>query len=329
MVKAQSIENLAGQRLMLGFDGRALDSGLKTMIKDFRAGGIILFRYNVESHSQVRTLCTEAQAYAQSCGLPPLFIAIDQEGGVVARLRHPFREFPGNPHIHTPDQARAFARDCGQDLLDLGINMNLAPVLDVVPEGMPSIMKERAFPGDAGQVAELGTEVITTFQDAGLMAVAKHFPGIGSTVKDSHLTLPVMAADRQALEARDLIPFRAAIRAGVAGVMLSHISYPALDKEWQASLSTVIARDLVRRDLGYQGLVLTDDLDMKAISLDMDTCMKRVLEAEVDLALICHTGPGIQQGYDALCRYLETDPGLKERAERSFGRIMAAKTRFL
>lgn len=325
-----SLDAAAGQRLMLGFDGTRLNSGLKTLIRDYKAGGIILFLANIQSPDQLRALCTDAQSFARDCGQPPLFIAIDQEGGVVARMREPmFREFPGNPKIRTPEEARAFAADCADDLLAAGINMNMAPVMDVVPDGVDSIMKTRAFPGDAGRVAALGCEVIRSFQEKGIMAVAKHFPGIGRTVKDSHLTLPVLEAGRASLEASDLIPFRAAAEAGVAGMMLSHISYPLLDGTWQASLSEVIAREMLREDLGFDGLVMTDDLDMKAITHDMDTSMERLLRADIDMALVCHAGPDIDGAFTALKRHLEADPDLAEMSTASLARISAAKKRYL
>jgi len=290
-----SIEDMAGQRLMLGFDGQTLNSRLKYLIRDIRAGGIILFKPNIDSPEQLRTLCADAKQYALDCGLPDLFIAVDQEGGVVARLRHPFTEFPGNPHVRTRSQADEFARVTADELLEMGINMNMAPVLDVAPKGVDSIMKERVFSGDDTLVTELGIAMIRGFQEKNIMAVAKHFPGIGRTVKDSHFFLPVLDADLATLRQSDIKPFEVAMDAGVSGVMLSHISYPRLDNTWQASLSPVIARDLLRRDLGYEGLVMTDDLDMKAITHDMETCIHQIMISEIDLALVCHSGPNVQK----------------------------------
>ncbi|MCG8618650.1 MAG: beta-N-acetylhexosaminidase, partial [Desulfobacterales bacterium] len=273
MTSDMTLEDMAGQRLMLGFDGQTLNDELKRLIRDLRAGGIILFRPNIDTPRQLKQLCHDARAFALDCGLPDLFIAVDQEGGVVARLREPFTRFPGNPHIHDVDEAEHFARVTAEELRSMGINMNMAPVMDVAPPDVDSIMTDRAFPGGVDLVSELGCAMIRTFQDRGIMAVAKHFPGIGRTVKDSHFFLPVLDADEETLRQSDMLPFQAAMSSGVSGVMLSHISYPGLDDTWQASLSPVIARDLLRRDLGYDGLTMTDDLDMKAISLDIETCI--------------------------------------------------------
>jgi len=328
-MKGFSSTDMAGQRLMLGFDGLELNDELKHLIREFRAGGIILFKSNIKSPGQLQGLCADAKAYARDCGLPELFIAIDQEGGVVARLRHPFTEFPGNPHVHTREDARRFARVTAGDLSDMGINMNMAPVMDVAPGGVDSIMKDRVFPGDAALVADLGCTMIREFQARNIMAVAKHFPGIGRTIRDSHFSLPVLDADLETLKKSDILPFKAARDAGVSGVMLSHISYPRLDPEWQASLSTVIARDLLRRDLGYEGLVMTDDMDMKAISHDMEICIQRVMKAEIDLVLICHSGPNIQKARDEIIRLLETDEVFFGAGQESMKRILTVKARFL
>lgn len=325
----KDIEHLAGQRLMLGFDGPRFSADLEKIIQTFQAGGIILFRQNIESPDQVAQLCSDVQAFAASCGQPPLFIAVDQEGGVVSRLPRPFTQFAGNPYVRSRQEAKAFARITAAELRGIGINMNMAPVLDVVSRQTDSIMQDRAFPGDAKAVATLGTTVIQTLQAGGIMAVAKHFPGIGRTVLDSHHHLPVLEADLATLEASDLIPFEAAVRANVTGIMLSHIICPRLDPKWQASLSEAIARDLVRNVMGFEGLVLTDDLDMKAIDHDMATCMARVLLSDIDLALICHRGPNIQAAVDALVRLLESDIRLWEMGSRSLKRIYQYKEKYL
>jgi len=282
-------------------------------------------------HDAIRRLqaARVRRSEAQDCGQPALFIAVDQEGGTVARSRHPFTQFAGNPHIHTKEQAMEFARVTARELADMGINMNMAPVLDVAPPGGDSIMKKRVFPGDHALVSDLGGAMISTFQSFGVMAVAKHFPGIGRTIKDSHFSLPILDAELDTLKTSDIKPFEAALESGVAGMMLSHISYPRLDPAWQASLSPAIARDLLRRELGYNGMILTDDMDMKAIGHDIETCMAQVLAADIDIALICHEGPNIKRAWDTILGLLETHEDLFEQGRSSVERIMAAKNRYL
>ena len=207
--------------------------------------------------------------------------------------------------------------------------MNLAPVVDVVPDHTDSVMASRAFPGNAQTVADLGVTVIRTLQAAGIMAVAKHFPGIGRIVLDSHHLLPVLDVDPAELKAVDLLPFEAAAGADVSGIMVSHILCPGLDPRWQASLSETISRDMIRQDLGFNGLVLTDDLDMKAIGHDMDTCMGRILISDIDLVLICHQGPNIENAFNSLVRRLETDQDIRKSGQASLQRIYRYKAQYL
>jgi beta-N-acetylhexosaminidase len=186
-------KQIAGQRLLVGFDGDDLNADLTFLIKVLFVGGLILFSRNIQSPDQVRELCRSLQHFAKDCGQPPLFIAIDQEGGQVARLKDPFPQFPlGNPGLTTLSDARYFADITAKGLLEIGVNMNMAPVMDVEPDGFQGVMTKRVFKGCPDVVSDMGTTVIKGFQALGLMAVAKHFPGIGRTTLDSHLTLPVL-----------------------------------------------------------------------------------------------------------------------------------------
>jgi beta-N-acetylhexosaminidase len=226
--------------------------------------------------------------------------------------------------------AERFARITAAELAGVGINMNLAPVLDVAPPDLDSVMAGRVFPGNPEQVARLGTVVIDRLQADGVMAVAKHFPGIGRTTLDSHLDLPVLDVAPDVLES-DLIPFRAAVRCGVAGVMLSHIRYPGLDPEWPASLSTVVARDLLRRRFGYGGLVMTDDLDMGAIQkyFDIPTACGRILDAGIDLTVICHKGPAIETAFRSILDLQGRSSATKAEGAASADRILSMKKKFI
>ncbi len=320
---------MAGQRLMLGFDGIEFNNELKHIINDINACGIILFARNIESPEQVSCLCSDCQAYAGARGLPPLFIAVDQEGGVVARLKEPFTVFKGNPFIDTVEDARIFASITAHELAQVGINMNFAPVLDIVPKGVDSIMKDRVFKGDTKTISRLGIQIILTLQEKGIMAVAKHFPGIGRTIKDSHFHLPVLDIDLESLMQSDMVPFVDAKNQGVAGIMLSHILYPQLDNHWQASLSPFIANDLLRNQMGYDGLVMTDDLDMKAIEHDIKTCIQQILRSGIDMALICHKGPVIDTAFHEILGRLNRDENLYLMGKKSLERILRVKKKYL
>lgn len=209
--------------------------------------------------------------------------------------------------------------------------MNFSPVLDVAPSEVDSIMADRSFGPAPDWVARMGETVIKHLQENGIMAVAKHFPGIGRTTLDSHLDLPILDIPLSSLESFDLIPFIRAVGAGVAGVMLSHITYPRLDPDWPASLSQMIARDLLRRQLHYQGVVMTDDLDMGAIvkHFGFETAMARVMHADIDMALICHRSEKIESGVRAVLSFMDCSQEYYELAQASVSRILALKNRYL
>lgn len=325
------IEILAGQRLMVGFDGTDFNADLKFLITELKVGGIILFSRNLGRPEQVARLCSDCQDAAAGQGLPPLFIAIDQEGGQVARLNPPFTQFPGNPAMTSEKDAIEFARVTATELKQIGVNMDMAPVLDIAPPDIDSIMAGRVFGSDPQWVASMGLTVIAHLQRRGIMAVGKHFPGIGRTVLDSHHALPDLEIDEKTLQASDLIPFETAIAGQVAGIMLSHIRYTGLDPVWPASLSPAIAADLLRGRMGYDGVVMTDDLDMGAIkpAYDIPTAISQILAADVDIALICHQGPDIEAAAQTIRRNLTDDPTIHRMGRRSITRIIDLKRAFL
>ena len=239
---------------MAGFDGLEFSKYLMFLIKDLKVGGLILFSQNIDTPRQIKSLCLSAQKYALSCGQPPLFISIDQEGGQVARLKPPFTTFPGNPFISDEKEAKTFAKITASELSDVGINMNFAPVMDVAPKNFQSAVKKRIFSHDPELVSKLGKRVIQTFQENKIMGVAKHFPGIGRTTADSHIDMPYFDVDMDSIKKFDLIPFKAAIESKAAGIMLSHILYTKIDPKWPASLSPVIAKKLLRKEMDIKGL---------------------------------------------------------------------------
>ncbi|TYT74309.1 glycoside hydrolase family 3 N-terminal domain-containing protein [Desulfobotulus mexicanus] len=313
-----SPRKLAGQRLMIGFEGPVCDERIRSLIARIFPAGVVLFSTNVRNPEQLIRLNRDLQSSAKEAGLPPLIIAMDQEGGNVARLREPdFREFAPISELKSTEEAREHARCMAVELKALGITMNLAPVLDVADKDT-SIMKKRAFTGDARAVTDMGLAMISAYRQEGIHSVAKHFPGIGRTILDSHHVLPRLDAEKSLLAVNDFLPFGAAIKADVDGIMVSHILYGKLDPEWPASLSSIISRDLLRNEMGYEGVVMTDDLDMKAIRLPMEKVMERMVLAEIDLGLICHEGPAIDEAFSTLLFMAE-----KEENKASF--IQSAK----
>lgn len=330
-IETFSDEQLAGQRLMVGFGGTTLNSNLRFFIDTIKVGGVILFARNLANPDQIKTLCRSIQDYAKTNGQPPLFIAIDQEGGQVARLKPPFTQFSGNPKMKGVTDAAHFSSVTADELTDVGINMDMAPVLDVVPSGMAGVMEKRVFGNDPAWVSLLGREVIAGLQERNIMAVAKHFPGIGRTTLDSHIEKPELDVALDELEQTDLVPFAAAVENDVAGVMLSHILYRKIDTRWPASLSVPIAKHLLRDRMKFEGLIVTDDLDMGAIvnHFDIDTAIERILLADIDIALICHQGPKIEAAFNRILETISRKGEAAQKGRESVERILRLKKRYL
>lgn len=328
-MKAESLstKQLAGQRLMAGFDGTSFNKDLEYLIGELCIGGLILFARNLINPDQIKNLCLNIQDYAKTSNLPPMLIAIDQEGGTVARLKKPFTQFPGNSNMRSKEDAIAFAKTTALELKQIGVNMNMAPVLDVVPKNFAGVMAARSFGSDPAIVASMGQTVIEHLQKNSIMAVAKHFPGIGRTILDSHLQLPDLDTDLAQLQEYDLIPFEAAAKQAVSGIMLSHIRYLKIDPVWPASLSYIIAKTILRDKMGYNGVVITDDLDMGAIKkhYNIATVIQQILSAEVDIALICHKGPDIENARNSILKTIKSDAALKSHCLISADRILALK----
>jgi beta-N-acetylhexosaminidase len=324
-----NISLMAGQKLMVGFDGQKFNSDLEFLISELKIGGIVLFSRNIDSPEQLKTLLRKIKEFSNICELPKPFVAIDQEGGEVARLKEPFIVFKGNPYIKNKNDAQAFAKTQAFELNELGINMNFAPVLDVIPKHYKSIMQKRAFNGDAKKVAELGSYIIETFQAFNTIAVAKHFPGIGRTFIDSHFERPTIDRSIEQLFEEELIPFENAIQSNVSGIMLSHIMYSNIDPEWQASLSPKIAKNLLRKKMNFNGLIMTDDLDMKSVNYDIKTCAKQILLSDIDMVLICHKGPDIENMFYEFKELIIQNKIFLESAKRALKRIIDIKNKYL
>lgn len=259
---------LAGQSLILSFAGTELTAGVADLLARTRAAGVVLFSANVRNPAQLARLCADLQACAAELGLPPLLIAIDQEGGVVSRLPPPFVVPPSPQALAASGDARlayAGAHLTGAQLRAHGVNVNFAPVLDVNCNPANPVIGTRAFGADAATVTRFGLEALRGYRDAGVIAVGKHFPGHGDTTVDSHHGLPVVDHSPERLAAVELAPFRAAIAAGIPAIMSAHVLFPALDNA-PATLSPAALRGLLRDELSFKGLVFTDALDMRAIA---------------------------------------------------------------
>ena len=316
-----------GQLFMVGLSEAVLDDSTRRLIKEFRINNFIYFKRNVESPEQLKKLSGDLhKACAQNNLYPPL-IAIDQEGGSVTRLPPPFTQFPDARVLAQAENPRDalsdYARVCSGELADIGVNYNLAPVLDVCEAGKEYFMEKRSLGSDPEMVGRLGTLVITEMQAHGIAASAKHFPGLGAAVVDPHFQLPHVAKPESDIRAQDLIPFQHAVAAGVASIMTSHTTYKHLDPEYPATLSRKILTDLLRNELGYDGVIITDDLEMGAIEEegDLGQAALQAFTAGADLLLICHSHEKVIDALRETGRGVEDNLELQVRMQESIRRV--------
>ena len=324
-----------GSVFMSGMPGPDLDRGTEALIAENGLGGIILFARNIEDPVQLATLCRDLQQTAMKHQGIPLFIAVDQEGGRVARLREPFTVFPGNTAMgEDPDpSARAleFGKTTAMEMRLTGLNMDMAPVLDV-PRGEPERhLTGRTFGKNPEMVSRIGRIVIKALQDGGIISVAKHFPGLGMAGLDPHKDLLSINAEKTEIEQIDLLPFQGAIEEGVMGIMTSHAVYPSLDSKNPGTLSAEILGGLLRNRLHFKGIILTDDLEMGAIQKGRGGTegVLSAFEAGNDILLVCQDQELVLESMITLKSKLQTEEWIRKRLRESAGRILNLKTRFL
>ena len=334
-LELDEVDAKIGQLFMAGMPGPSLDEGTVGLIRGFNIGGIILFARNIEDPYQLAILCREVQQTAMAYQGQPLLIAVDQEGGRIARLTPPFTQFPGNSEIgqdaHPEEKAVEFGRVTAMEMKLVGLNMDLAPVVDVKKGDPEKHLRGRVFGDDPVEVGRLGSAVIQSLQDNGVMAVAKHFPGLGLAEMDPHAELPTIDLDLDGIEKEHLLPFRRAISAGVTGIMTSHAVYPALDPECSATLSQSILTGILRERMGFEGLILSDDLEMGAIAKKwgVPDGASRAFAAGVDILLVCKEQRLIAECLREIRARLLRKEIAVERLSQSTNRILKAKARFL
>lgn len=321
-----SPERRIGQLFMAGFDGLKPTPDIVSLIQQWHIGGIILFTRNIRDKRQTADLTSALQRIAREAGHPyPLLIAIDQENGLVRRLGPDSTSFPGNMAlgaIGSEETAFAVARATGEELRALGINMNLAPVADVNNNPANPLIGVRSFGEDPEQVARLVAASVRGYAAAGVIASLKHFPGHGDTAVDSHLAMPVVSFDLERLEQVELVPFRRGIAAGAPCVMTAHMLLSRLDPDLPATLSPAVVRGLLRERLGFDGVAMTDCLEMQAISDGVGVPQGAVLAlaAGIDLVLISHRHDrqmaSIEAAHQAVAKGVLAEADIRQAAER-------------
>lgn len=313
-----------GQLLFVGFEGTTLPRDLERLLAQGRVGGVILFARNIVDPPQLQGLVRALHAAAPASA--PLLVAVDQEGGRVQRLKAPWTVWPPMRALgrrDEPETTAAVARAIARELADLGIGLDFAPVVDVDTNPDNPVIGDRSFDRAPARVGRHAAAFVTAMQAAGVAACAKHFPGHGDTRQDSHFELPRLPHDLDRLREVELAPFVAAAAAGVASVMSAHVVFEALDRRRPATLSPPVM-DLLRSEIGFDGVVFTDDLEMRAVA-DHYTPEQRVrgaLEAGCDALLICSKA----DLRDEALRLVEKLPDAT--LERALARVVALKQKY-
>ena len=324
-----SVRDAVGQMFVVGMSGTEPDYYVERMIRERNIGGILLFGYNMQSLPQTRSLVQSLQQISlETDPAMPLFVAVDQEGGEVASVPWVSPQPPASAlgEGGDPQQVHDVYESMGRGLREAGINTNFAPVVDV---GAGTAIGSRSFGDDPGLVSRMGVAAIEGLRDAGVVASAKHFPNHGPATADSHLALPVVGHDPDTVERFDLPPFRAAAGVGVPMVMVGHLVYPAIDPERPASLSPAAIR-LLRESVGFDGVVVTDDLNMQGASGHRSAggvpgAAVAAVEAGADLLIV--SGPPQEQAdaHEAVVAAVESGALPRERIHDSVERITKVK----
>lgn len=326
LVANMSDADKVGQLLMIGIHGKTLNDDARFMLNEYRVGGIILFDRNMESKDQVKSLVTDINKTGKSAGLTPLFIGIDQEGGAVARMEDQLIKVPPAEELGKEpiEQAVSLAKQSGTELKDLGFNINFAPVADL------GLTYGRSFSTNPDEVVRYASAVGKAYDEAGLWYSYKHFPGIGKTDVDLHADTSVVPVSKETLLNEDTKVFVDLIKQSkpnTYAIMVSHAMYPQIDADHPSSLSKVLITDWLRKYMGYNGVVVTDDMDMGALAKHYtfgDMAVQSIL-AGSDILLVCHEYEHMQEAYNGLMKAVKDGRISKERLDESVKRILLMK----
>lgn len=325
IVESMSQTEKLGQMVMIGIQGTKVDDDSLYMLHQFHMGGVILFDRNMKSPEQVKQLTSDLQA--QSNEKVPLFIGIDEEGGDVVRMAEKLTPPPSQKEIGATgdiEQAKTWAIKTAKSLKDMGINVNFAPVADVGSND------KRSYSTDANTVIDFVRAATKGYQQENIIYSLKHFPGIGKGRVDSHVDSSSIDVTKEILMAEDIIPFKTIIDENKPNdyfILVSHLKYPALDEEYPASLSSKIMTDLLRNELGYKGIIITDDMEMGAVANhnDFRSIGVNAVKAGADIVLVCHEYQHQQEVYLGLLDAVNSGEISQERIDESVKRIIKVK----
>lgn len=326
-----SLRELIGQHMLIGLSGASLTASEKNFIVENNISGVVLFARNCIEPKQIRDLCAEIQSLRHRMkDKAPLFIGIDMEGGRVHRLKPPFTQWPPLKLIgdlDAPTVAFHFAQRMGTEMMSVGINLDFAPCVDVYTNPANTVIGDRAISTDPYQVEKMCSALVRGYIKSGILSCAKHFPGHGHTVIDSHEELPIEEATLERLHEVELVPFKKTLRSRVDMVMTAHILFKNVDAKWPVTLSDYFLKTMIREEMKYRGLIITDDLDMKAMAKHYDKAQIpiRAMQAGADLLLYCNEPESPPVAIEGLLSAVAQGQLNKSDFEKTHQRIMDVK----
>lgn len=327
-----SLEEKIGQLVMAGIDEYTNNDHSRKLIEDYHVGGFVLLKQNIQDADQMLTLINSLKE-TNSLNKFPLFLSIDEEGGRISRMPDVFIKIPASQKIgelNNINLSYQIGSLIGEQLNLFGLNMNFAPVLDVNSNPQNPVIGDRSFGADPELVSNLGIQTMKGLQSQNIISVVKHFPGHGDTSVDSHIGLPALDHDLERLKSLELLPFAAAIKQKVDVIMTAHILLPKIDPDHPASFSPAIISEVLRGDLGFEGVVITDDLTMGAITenYDVGEVAVQAIESGSDIVLVCHDYLKEEAVLKALRQAVETGEVSRQRIDKSVYRILKLKEKY-
>jgi beta-N-acetylhexosaminidase len=326
-----SVRELIGQHLLIGISGKSLTESEKKFIVENNIGGVVLFDRNIETPEQIRSLTHELQSLRfKTKDRLPFFVGIDMEGGRIARLKAPFTQWPALKKIgdlNSPTVAFNFSYFMGLELKAVGINLDFAPCVDVLTNPANTVIGDRSIGVDHELVAKMTSALVRGYMKAEVLSCAKHFPGHGNTLVDSHEDLPIETISKERMDEVELNPFKKAFRARVEMVMTAHIKFDQVDSKWPVTMSDIFLKQILREELRFKGLVITDDLDMKALAnhYGHEEIALRSLEAGADLLLYCNEPSSPERAIETISKAIESQRISRESLSETYARISEMK----
>lgn len=329
-INSMTLEQKIGQLFIVGFEGDIINDEIIDLVKNQEVGGLIYFSRNVLDSNQIITLNNEIKAIKKDI---PLFISVDEEGGVVSRVPDEFLKLPSSGYIGKFDDENLsynIGSIIAKELKSLGFNMDFAPVLDIDSNPNNTVIGERAFGNNADIVSKLGIKTMEGLRDGGIIPVVKHFPGHGDTDIDSHYGLPIVTKTLEELNNLEFIPFKNAIENGADVVMVSSIILSSIDSEYPATMSKKVTTDILRNKLNFDGVIATDDMTMGAImdNYNLTDAVIMAINAGNDLILVCHGYDDIIKSISAVKDAVSSNIISEERIDESVYRILKLKEKY-